>query len=174
VEAWYVLPVALINSASPLLARLHVEDQKEFMREIARMARILATISWLLALGLALGAPWLMRTIYGTDYAAGTSTLAILAFSLPFAFLGLAVSPWYQNTGLTAVAMRRHLFGGSLNIGLNYLLIPRLGPAGAALGTMISYLFAHVLTNGFDNRTRPLLLLQLRALILLPPSTSCK
>ena len=174
VEAWYVLPSALMSSAGPMFARLHENHERKFMHELARIARFQAAMAWILALGLAMGSPWLMPLIYGPDYAKGAAVLATLAFTLPVAFLGLAMSPWYQNTGLTVIAMRRHLFGGILNIGLNYIFIPRLGPTGAAMATLISYIFTHMLANCFDRRTRPLLIIQMRALILLPPPKPCK
>lgn len=174
VEAWYVLPIALIGSAAPMLTRLHGESPAEFLAEVSRLARLHAAIAWALALGLALNAYWLIKLIYGPEYAGGAPVLLVLAFTLPFAFQGLAVSPWYQNTGLTALAMRRHLVGGLLNIAVNLVFIPKLGPTGAALATLVAYLFTHVLANGLDVRTRPLLFIQLRALALLPATTPCK
>ncbi len=174
VEGWYFLPTAIMSSAMPYLTRLHCDDEESFMSELGRIARLQAGLGWAVAIPLAISAPWLMPLLYGPAYAAGAPVLAVLAFALPFAFLGLSVSPWYQNTGLTRLAMRRHLLGGALNLALNFAFSPRFGPAGAALGTLIAYAVAHVLANGLSSISRPLLHLQLRALFLLPYRPPCK
>ena len=168
IEVWYVFPLAVVNSATPFLTRLHDTDPARYLRELARLARLHAVVAWTLAGVLAAAAPWLIPAIYGPAYSTASVTLQLLAFSLPFAFLGVAGFPWYLNTRLTRVAMRRHLLGGALNLALNALFIPRWGAPGAAAATGIALAIAHVLANALDARTRPLLNLQLRALALLP------
>ncbi len=169
VEAWYVFPLAIINSATPLLTRLHATDPAHYLRELARLARLHAALAWALALALAVSSPWLVPLVFGSTYAADAATLPLLAFGLPFAFLGVAASPWYLNSRLTRVALRRHLLGAALNLSLNALFIPRWGAPGAAAATLLAFAVAHVFANALDARSRPLLRLQLRALFLLPP-----
>lgn len=172
VEVWYVFPVTLVNSANPLLTRLHGGNPAGFHFELARLARLNSAVAWLLAAILAGGSPWLVPLLFGPDYAGAAPVLALLAGCLPFAFLGVAVSPWYLNEGLTRLAMRRHLLGGGLNLGLNYLLIPRWGPAGAAAATLVAFAIAHVFANALDRRSRPIFHLQWRALWLRPSTPS--
>ena len=123
------------------------------------------------AAALVIAAPWVVPVLYGPAYAAGTGTLQLLACGLPFAFVGVAASPWYLNAGLTRVAMQRHLLGAALNLGLNWVLIPRWGALGAAAATVVAYAVAHVFANALHPCSRPLLRLQLRALLLFPPSS---
>ena len=65
--------------------------------------------------------------------------------------------------------MWRHIVGAVLNLGLNFVLIPHWGAAGAALATVLAFAVAHVFANAFNARTRPLFRLQMRACFLLPP-----
>ena len=168
VEVWSFFPLALINSATPLLTRLHAADPVGYARELARITRFHAAAAWAIVAILVAVAPWLVPFLYGAAYSKAVPTLQLFACSLPFAFVGVAASPWYLNTGLTRVAMRRHLLGAALNLGLNAYFIPRWGAVGAAGATTAAYALAHVFANAFDVRTRPLLLCQLRALLLMP------
>lgn len=170
VEIWNFFPLAVVNSANPLFTRLHTADPARYACELARLARLHAAAAWAVAAFLIVVAPWLIPTLYGPDYAAGTGTLQLLACALPFAFVGVAASPWYLNAGLTRVAMQRHLLGAALNLGLNWVLIPRWGAPGAAAATVVAYAVAHIFANAIHPCSRPLLRLQLRALLMLPPT----
>ena len=81
-------------------------------------------------------APLLVATIYGTKYMAASPYLAVLGWVITFGYMsGIAVIPFsawnrpreYGNS--TA-------FGGVLNLGLNFLLIPPYGGLGAAWATV--------------------------------------
>jgi polysaccharide transporter, PST family len=172
VEVWYIVPMAVMNSATPILTRLHTSDPACFQRDLWRLARLHAMAAWGLAIVLAASAPWLVPMLFGPAYVPAIPVLALLAGAMPFVFLGVVASPWYLNQGLTLAAMRRHLCGGVLNIILNFLLIPQWGAAGAAAATVASLAIAHVFANSLDPRTRPVFYLQWRALCLRqsPPS----
>lgn len=172
VEVWYILPTAIATAATPLLTRLRAGSSADYLREIARLARILAAAGWLLALGLTLASPWLTGGLFGPAYREAAPALALLAWGLLFVFMGVAVSPWYLNEGLMVPAMWRHLIGAVLNVGLNVLFIPRWGPTGAAAATVLSLGAAHVFANALDPRTRPIFHLQIRALLLRAPASS--
>ena len=172
VEIWYAVPLALTNSATPLLTRLYREDRTRYLRELARLIRLQAWLGWALAGGLIAAAYSVVPLLFGPQYAGAAPVLTALALSLPFAFLGLAVVPWYLNERLTRVAMRRHLLGAALNIGLNLALIPRWGAVGAAVATAMAFAVASVFANAIDPRTRPVFRLQLRALLFQRPIPS--
>lgn len=168
-EAWYFLPMVLAASATPALTRLHASDTAAYLFRLAHLARLLAALGWALALVLALAAPLLVGTLFGVAYREAAPLLALLAWGLVFAFVGVAASPWYLNEGLLVPAMWRHLLGAALNLILNLLFIPRWGAPGAACATVLSFATAHVFANALDPRTRLIFRLQIRALLLLPP-----
>ncbi|MBI5382476.1 MAG: flippase [Opitutae bacterium] len=168
-EMWYVIPLTIVASATPMITRLHQEYPREYLRVVGQLARVLAAISWLLAVVLCLVAWLLVPWLYGDAYVGTGLVLGILAWGLPFGFVGVAASPWYLNERLFVVAMWRHIAGAVLNLALNFALIPRWGAAGAALATTLAFGVAHVFANAFYSRTRSLFRLQLRALLLQPP-----
>jgi PST family polysaccharide transporter len=168
VEIWYILPLAVMNSAAPILTRLFADDPPRFQRDLWRLARLHAAAAWTLALCLAANAAWLIPLLYGETYAPASPVLALLSGALPFVFMGMVAVPWYLNKKLTVAAMRRHLGGAILNIALNFLLIPRWGATGAAIATVAALAVAHVLANTLDPLTRPIFHLQWRALCFRP------
>lgn len=172
VEVWYILPMTIVASATPLITRLREENPAAYLVEIARMARLLAGSAWVLAAALTVAAPWLAGGLFGSDYREAAPAVSILAWGLLFANLGVAVSPWYLNEGLMLPAMWRHLLGAACNVALNFLLIPRWGLTGAATATVLAFAIAHVLANALDPRTRPIFHLQIRALLLRAPVSS--
>jgi len=169
VEVWYVVPIALVTSATPLFTRLRTEDPARYPADLARFARLLAGLGLAMALPLTLAAPWVLPLLFGEAFRAAVPVLMILPWGLVLIGLGVAVSPWYLNERLLALAMWRHLLGMIVGVALHFVLIPRWGTAGAAVATVAAFATAHVLGNALDARTRPILRLQLRALFLLPP-----
>ena len=169
VEIWYVVPLAVVASATPMITRQYLEDPDEYLSQIARLVRFLAVLSWLLVAAMGLSSWWLVPRLYGSTYAGTGQVLTVLSIGMPFSFLGVAVSPWYLNERLFVVAMWRHLAGVALNLGLNLLLIPRWGALGAAGATVFAFAVTHVFANAVSPRTRPLFRLQWRALLLLSP-----
>jgi PST family polysaccharide transporter len=167
VEAWYVLPVAVMNSATPMLTRLYANDPACFQSDLWRLARLHAAAAWSLAIVLAATGTWLVPLLFGSAYAAAGPVLTLLACSLPSVFMGMVAAPWHLNKRLTVAAMRRHLSGAFLNIVLNFLFIPQWGASGAAVATVIAFATAHIFANTLDRRTRPIFHLQWRALCLL-------
>jgi len=94
--------------------------------------------------------------------------LVIHGWATIFVFLGIVQSGYDITEGLTWAATQRATLGALTNIGLNFILIPRYGAAGAAVATLISYGCSAFLLNLVRKPTRPVFALQLRALLLFP------
>jgi PST family polysaccharide transporter len=94
--------------------------------------------------------------------------LRILAWAPPFVFIGIMQTGYDITEGLTWVATLRTAIGALINISLNLLLIPRYGPSGAAIATLISVACAGFVLNFAEPRTRLVFGLQLRAVLILP------
>ncbi|MCL2057198.1 MAG: polysaccharide biosynthesis C-terminal domain-containing protein [Oscillospiraceae bacterium] len=73
--------------------------------------------------------------------------LLAMAFSCLVTFLGTIYNAMKKNAMLTITTA----LGGAVNIALNFLLIPRMGPLGAALATFLAYLSVFVV-RAIDTR----------------------
>ena len=136
-EPLAMIPAAIMAAVLPALAH-----QGYAATRVLR----LKTIGWLALAGSSIAlagwflGPWLIQFLYGYQYAGSTRALQILA---------LATLPTFINYALThfLVAVRQQRLNLVFNIvvfGVNLLLclwlIPRFGPGGAALTTVLSEL----------------------------------
>lgn len=99
----------------------------------------------LIALGLLLVSPFLIPLLFGNEYDSSIGLLKILAFSVPLTFISYS----YGAILLTDehVRLKVKLMGSValFNIVLNIFTIPRYGPQGAAVSTLLSNFLLMVL-----------------------------
>ena len=89
--------------------------------------------------------PEAILTVLGTEYAAGTTALSVLAGAM---LISLAAGPaegLLLMSGASGLAFVNNAIALAVNLGLNLYLIPRYGPSGAAIAWAISLLLSRVL-----------------------------
>ncbi|MFY0545805.1 putative polysaccharide biosynthesis protein [Brevibacillus sp. H7] len=115
-------------------------------RLIANRTEVALRLTFLLGLpasfGLALLAEPINVMLYGDGK--GTEALAIQAFTILFATLGIATSGILQGLGRVMLPARNLFIGVLVKLVLNIVLVPLWGISGAALATVIAYLVAMV------------------------------
>jgi O-antigen/teichoic acid export membrane protein len=137
--------LAVINVVGPQISDLLARDAPARARDVYQTATCwLMLLTWPLYLSLALFAPLLLR-VFGPGFDTGATALAILCVAM---LVSMATGPvdtvllmagksgW--NLANTAVAL-------GLNVGLNLVLIPRLGIRGAAIAWAASVVANNVL-----------------------------
>jgi O-antigen/teichoic acid export membrane protein len=111
---------------------------------IANRTEVALRLTFLLGLpasfGLALLAEPINVMLYGDTN--GTEALAIQAFTILFATLGIATSGILQGLGRVTLPARNLFIGVLVKLVLNLALVPLWGISGAALATVIAYLVA--------------------------------
>ena len=130
---------ALYKTAHPLIAEYWKEGATDKMLDFyRRTTRLNTALGSYLALGIGLNLPFIYALIHRPAYAAGTvAVLLLLAGRLTDGISGVngiivVTSPRYRYDLLFNVGL------ASLIIGLNCLLIPRLGLTGAALSNALA------------------------------------
>ncbi len=137
VEAGRTIPNALFGALFPLLATL-VNEPTEMKRTFQKVMLGLGAFSGVLAIGITLFAPLILRLTYGADFSAAASTLQAAIWGLVPSLLraGLTLY-WYahkreQLVNRVIVAML------VVQIGLSIWLVPAQQAYGAALAVLIS------------------------------------
>jgi len=130
---------ALYKTAYPLIAEYWKEGATDKMLDFyRRTTRLNTALGAYLALGIGLNLPFIYALIHRPEYAAGTlAVLLLLAGRLTDGITGVnglivVTSPRYRYDLLFNVGL------AVLIIGLNALLIPRLGLTGAALSNALA------------------------------------
>ena len=141
---FYILPTLIVGGFFPALARFAQEKKEEFRNVLERGLHLVFLIAFPTALGIMLTADQIIEFLYGADYAASAAPIRILAVTIltafPVSILIHGVFAYNKQKSLVPLWSA----GAILNIGLNVLLIPRLGISGAAWASLVT----QVLING--------------------------
>jgi len=136
-----VAPSLILVSVMPLMATSAGERFENLLRRTEHSLAILGAVAVMFTV---LFATQSIAILSGHHFLAAAPALRILGLSCYFSFLNSAL-------GFAAVSCNRHhrfvvvsATGLVLNVGLNVILIPRLGINGSALATLISEFIALV------------------------------
>ena len=131
----WIVPVTLVAAVYPELARTPA-TQARFGSLATHAFEALLLVAWPVALGLAVGAPWLVAWVYGPSYAPAAPVLALLgaaaACGILQHFLGVVFLAIDRADRLRTVA--------ALAFGTSALLTPALVAIGGAVGGAVSVL----------------------------------
>ena len=137
-EMAYILPLALLGSMNPTI----IEVQRTNPEAHARLVRTLirGTVPLMLALAVAgvVLADTAVNLLLGPAYSASVAVLRIHLWTLPFVAMGTIASALLVNDRAERVVLMTTSLGALLNVGLNFLLIPRFGGPGCAVATMLA------------------------------------
>ena len=132
------LLVGLNNAWAPII---HGADAARRWEVLTSTTLVVVRVGALLAMGLALVAPIGMRVFvpasYGPDELADVVAV-VAASSVAYAVYLAAVHILFQEKRTRSLAFVTPLTA-AINLGLNFILIDRLGLIGAALATVLSY-----------------------------------
>lgn len=137
--AMYILPSVIYQKF--LMPKIHLwaNHDRDMFYQVYRTGNWLMLLLGLLAmLSIWLLAPWVVKVLFGDQYAGAVSVLVILALAAPIRFTAISVG----STLVTKDHMRKKVqfmgFTALVNISLNMILIPYYGIIGAAISTVAS------------------------------------
>lgn len=162
-EAWYFVPMAIVNSAIPTMVEKHRSSREEYLAAMQKLYDVMLVFAVAVAVIVTLLASKIASTLYGAGYAGVDTILMLHIWAGVFVCLGLASGSALTTEGLQKYSMYRTLIGCVANIGLNCLFIPAYGAVGAAISTIISY-GVSVYSIGLYPRGREIFLSLLRSL----------
>lgn len=136
-ETALAVAIAISATSLPLLAaRLGQGPPAEGVALYQRSFRLLLAYATLAACLLTLLAEPLVRGLYGMAYVESAGVLVVLAWAILFMSLNIlqtvAIIALDRSAVVTAIALVNLV----VNVGLNLVLIPRLGVMGAAISTV--------------------------------------
>jgi len=118
------------------------KKSQEFVGEITRYYLLICTPA---AVGLSVLAKPIIVILTGQEYHGGSKIISIVVFGVFFLGLQQRFHPglcFYKKTHFIMLSL---IVSGLVNLGLNFLLIPKYGFIAAAATTLLSYIFLLVL-----------------------------
>lgn len=153
-ELWYVIPVTLAARYYPDLLKAFEQSWPQYLLILRRRGLQFFSLALLISVGMTLSAYWIMLFAYGEKFTGSTTVLQIHVWAGCFVFVRALISQHLIITGNEPLSLLSHGVGAVLNVGLNFLLIPRMGIEGAAWATLISYAYASFFFIFFSKKTR--------------------
>ena len=163
-ELWFFIPTAIISSSFPVLLQLRQSNIEQYQRRLQQLFRLVALISYMAGLAISVLSGLIIDVLYGSAYVKAAPVLAILSWSGIWVSIGLLRSQVLVAENKTLFSMLSTGCGAVINIFLNLLLIPSLGPVGCAIATFLAYGISAYVTS-FMLRNSNLFKIQTLALI---------
>ncbi len=165
-NVWFVIGSVICSSLFPAILNAKKLSAIQYNKRVFNLLRFLVVIGYCIAIPLFFLSDYFVVMIYGNSYSPSIAPLKIQLWSIPFVYLGIVGSQWYIIENFHKMLLIRSAFGAILNVVLNLFLIPAYGINGAAIATLISQISVNVFGNLFSSKTKSLLIMQLRALLI--------
>jgi O-antigen/teichoic acid export membrane protein len=141
-EIWYFIPIIVVSSVFPSIVEAKDKGEDLFYDRLQKFYGAIALISYFIVLPVTFLAGWIVDLLFGLPYSKAGPMLAILIWSLLFISIGVARSTFLTAMNWTKIHLITVSAGCIINVGLNFLLIPRYGGSGAAIASCVAYWFA--------------------------------
>jgi PST family polysaccharide transporter len=162
-EVWYFIPMAIAASVFPSIIETKKQDETIYYQRLQKLYDMMVMLALSLALLMTFLSDWVVILLFGTAYQKSGPVLAVHIWAGIFVFLGVASGKWFLIEGLQRYTFYKTLLGAVVNVGLNFLMIPKFGATGAAYATVISYAIAAMFSDLLQKETRPMFRMKLRA-----------
>ncbi|HEY2342546.1 MAG TPA: flippase, partial [Chthoniobacteraceae bacterium] len=167
-EACALLPMAFVPALFPVLLRWRKLGMAYYSRQFEKLFLGAALTGVAMAASVTMAAPFIVRLLYGSEYASAAGILVIHAWSAIFLFVAIMQTGYDITERLTWWTAVRTAAGATVNVVLNFVLIPRYGAIGSAVATLVSLSCSGFLFNAVHPLSRPIFWLQLRAFLFVP------
>lgn len=165
-ELWYFIPTSIMLAAMPSLTQKYKISMLEYESNLSAIMRVMVILSVPSAIFISLFSETIIVILFGEAYRAAAPALSIQAWAGVFVAIGIGANPWFINTGQMRYGLYQAMAGAAVGIGLNMILVPRLGLVGASISMVASYAVSAILLNAVFARTRGLFKMQMKALVL--------
>lgn len=162
-ELWYFIPTSIMLAAMPSMTEKFKTSLHEYDASLKKILRLMVIISVPSAMFISLTSEYIIAILFGEEYREAAQALSIQAWAGVFVAIGVGANAWFINTGQIRYGLYQAIAGAVIGIGLNLVLVPRLGLIGASISMVASYAVSAVLLNAVFPRTRGLFMMQVRA-----------
>ena len=167
-EVWYFIPMTIVASVFPSIIEVKKQGEARYYQRLQKLSGLMLLLALAGAIPMTFLSAWITDLLFGNAYQLAGSVLAIHIWSGLFVFLGLASGEWFIIEGLQKYYFYRTILGAFVNIGLNFIMIPKFGIIGAAWATVVAQLCSNILFNIFNRKTRVIFFMQCKSILAIP------
>lgn len=165
-EGWMFIPIVIATSFFPSMLNARKNDYSEYIKRTQHLLNIMALMGVIVGIAISLFAAPFISFAFGSNYTESSTVLIIHIWGGIFTAMSTVAYRYFIAEGLQKSSFYRGLIGLIVNIIFNYFLIPLYGAIGAAIATVISQAMALYIFNFTNTKTRPMFLMQTKALFL--------
>jgi PST family polysaccharide transporter len=166
-EVWYFIPIIIVASVFPAILEAKKQSETLYHQRLQRLYDLMVWLSVAVALPMTFLAGPIVVLLYGPAYAEAGTVLAIHIWASVFVFLGVASGQWFIAENRQILSFQRTLMGAVANVLLNLIFIPKFGPVGAAVATVMAYSIAAFLFDAVTKETRAMFVMKVRSMNLM-------
>lgn len=163
---WVFVLAAIIDSMYPTILRLYSSDKEEYLRKNRQLYAIVFYVTCFVSLMFLLLGDWVIRILYGDEFSSASLSLKIITWYTAFSYLGVARNAWIVSEGKQAYLKYLYTIAAFLNVLLNFILIPHMGAAGAAIASLVTQMFTSIILPAFFKELRSNTKLMIDAILL--------
>ena len=134
-----MVPLLSISLMFPLMTSLIVTREEAKIGQYIKVYAPQIAFFWALTVSLFLIFAPEIFWLFGTDYAGASFPFTILLIGIAFRIFPIIESPVLSSYGLIKQMVSVGVVTVVINLGLDFLLIPRMGISGAAVATTIAF-----------------------------------
>ena len=149
--------VAIIDSLRPVIFENKKIDRKLFEKSMAVLYSIIIYMGLAQSIVLVLFAKPVVMLLYGSAYSAAVPILQIITWYTAFSYMGTVRNIWMLAEEKQKYLWIINLSGAVLNVIGNFILIPLLGVAGAAIASVVTQFFANAVMCIIIKPIRPVM-----------------
>ncbi|MBK6408195.1 MAG: flippase [Flavobacteriales bacterium] len=155
IEALGFVPGIVVASLAPAITRARATDRKLYEDRLVNQYRLMFILFLLVSVPLFFIAEPVMVLLFGEKFRMAGYLLSLFAIRLFFTNMGVAKSSFITNESMFKYSLVTAVVGATLNITLNYLLIPTYQSIGAIWAMIGSFFVSIFLVDLFFKEARP-------------------
>ncbi|MBQ4048880.1 MAG: flippase [Clostridia bacterium] len=156
--------VAVIDSLRPVIFESKQVDYQKFEQNMSILYSVILHMGLIQSLLLTLFAKPIVSILYGEAYLAAIPLLQIITWYSAFSYMGSVRNIWMLAEEKQKYLWIINLSGAVLNVVGNFILIPLMGAAGAAIASVATQFFTNFILCLLIKPIRPTAKLIMRAL----------
>ena len=156
--------LAIIDSFRPQIFEAFKQSHELFEKKMKSLYAVIFYLSFAFCAVVTVMSPLLVDAIYGKTYHGAINLLRVMIWYNVFSFVGNSRNVWILAEGKQKWLWLINMSGAITNIGVNILLIPRIGAMGASIASVLAQLVANVIVSLIIPDIRPSIILLIKSL----------